>query len=90
MEHDREAVYLTKRTGFVRIALQHGVHPENSTIPKFCQVVFSGIFIQLESGKTHLLCCIVVGPTERDLQMPHVYINATTVCRLHALPVLKA
>ncbi len=24
MEHDREAVYLTKRTGFVRIALQHG------------------------------------------------------------------
>lgn len=24
MEHGREAVYLTKRTGFVRIALQHG------------------------------------------------------------------
>lgn len=24
MEHGLEAVYLTKRTGFVRIALQHG------------------------------------------------------------------
>lgn len=31
MEHGREAVYLTKRTGFVRIALQHGIHPCNPT-----------------------------------------------------------
>ena len=31
MEHGREAVYLTKRTGFVRIALQHGINPCHPT-----------------------------------------------------------
>lgn len=37
MKHGREAVYLTKRTGFVRIALQHGA--PSQACPRPCCIV---------------------------------------------------